>query len=135
MSLNITTETEGSKATICIDGRLAYDTSPELDEVFKKLPEEVCDIVCDLKYVSYVSSAGLRAFVRGMRIADSRGGSFKIMHVTNDVYDVFRMTGLVPRFSPRWILSTTSTSGSPWQNVRSVPSRQTIVSSPCSTIP
>ena len=94
MSLSITTEIEGTKATIHIDGRLAYDTAPELDEVFRNLPMEVRDIECDLTHVSYVSSAGLRAFVRGMRIADSRDGSFTIMHVSDDVYDVFRMTGL-----------------------------------------
>ena len=94
MSLSITTEIEGAEATIRIDGRLAYDTAPELDEVFRKLSKEVSDIVCDLEHVSYVSSAGLRAFVRAMRIADARGGSFKIMHATDDVYDVFRMTGL-----------------------------------------
>lgn len=94
MSLSITTEIEGTKATIHIDGRLAYDTAPELDEVFRNLPASVSEIECDLQHVSYVSSAGLRAFVRAMRIADARGGSFKIMYVSDDVYDVFRMTGL-----------------------------------------
>ena len=94
MSLSITTEIEGTKATIHIDGRLAYDTAPELDEVFSNLPASVSEIECDLQHVSYVSSAGLRAFVRAMRIADARGGSFKIMYVSDDVYDVFRMTGL-----------------------------------------
>lgn len=94
MSLSITTETKGAKATLRIEGRLAYDTAPELDEVFRNLPAAVSEIECDLEHVSYVSSAGLRAFVRAMRIADARGGSFKIMHVSNDVYDVFRMTGL-----------------------------------------
>ncbi|MDO4798778.1 MAG: STAS domain-containing protein [Coriobacteriales bacterium] len=92
--MNITTAIDGAKAKLDVEGRIAVDTAGELNEAIVSLPESVCDIEVDLSNTTYVSSAGLRVFVSGNKLAKSRGGSFCVSHPIGEVMDVLTMTGI-----------------------------------------
>ena len=92
--MEITTTIEGSKATIGMRGKLTVQTSPELSAAVDGLPVDVCDIDIDLAGVDYVASAGLRVLVSCDKLAVKRGGRMRLVHVRDEVMEVFEMTGL-----------------------------------------
>lgn len=94
MATGIRTSVGGSKATVVVEGRLDVKLAPSLDDAIQGLPEEVRDIEVDFEGVSFVSSAGLRALVKGNKLAGSRGGSFCVTHPCEDVRSVLVMTGI-----------------------------------------
>ncbi|MCQ2742569.1 MAG: anti-sigma factor antagonist [Bacilli bacterium] len=77
--------------TITLHGRIDTVNSPvvekELSEIIGK--EEFTNLILDLGDVSFVSSAGLRIFLR----VKQSNANLKITNVCQDVYEVFEMTG------------------------------------------
>ena len=94
MELSITTTTDGKKATIVLVGKLSVTTSPQLEEEITKLDDAICDLDFDLAALDYISSAGLRVLVAASKMIATRGGSMHLLHPTDDVLEVFDMTGL-----------------------------------------
>lgn len=97
--MEITSSTEGTKATLALNGKLTVQTSPDLSDAVDALPNDVSEIVIDLSEVTYVASAGLRVLVATDKLAVVRGGSMTLLHPCEDVMEVFEMTGLVDVFS------------------------------------
>ena len=97
--MNIDVITEGSKATLVLDGKLTVQTSPELSSAIDAVDSSVCDFDIELTDVSYISSAGLRVLVAAHKLATSRGGVVRLMHPCPEVMDVFEMTGLSTIFT------------------------------------
>mgnify|MGYP002626087088 CR=1 FL=1 len=92
--MDITTALEGTKATIGLVGKLAVQTSPDLEATIAALPATTTDFAIDLTDLDYISSAGLRVLVSTQKLAERRGGTLRILHPIDDVFDVFEMTGL-----------------------------------------
>ena len=92
--MEITTTIDGSKALLVLNGKLTVQTSPDLTAVLDELPEEICDFDIDLAKVPYIASAGLRALVGANKLTAMRGGTMRLLHPTDEVWDVFEMTGL-----------------------------------------
>ena len=69
--MEIITKTEGNKATMEISGWLDTQTAPHLE---------------------YISSAGLRQVIVAYKKMAPKDG-FKIINVSDEVYDVFSLTG------------------------------------------
>ena len=90
--MDIRKDLTGSSATVRIDGRIDSVTSSELKGALDDLPEDVTDLTLDFKDVPYISSAGLRVLlVTHKKLMGS--GSMKLINVSNDVMDVFEITG------------------------------------------
>ncbi|MCR5351061.1 MAG: STAS domain-containing protein [Bacteroidales bacterium] len=80
-------------------GRL--DT-PASQEVSKELEPVIDDasgtIVLDCTEMNYISSSGLRIFLTLRKAAASRGGRVVIRNISNDIRQVFMMTGFLNLF-------------------------------------
>jgi anti-sigma B factor antagonist len=92
-------ETEGTKATIAVEGKLTVQTSPELEAGIGALPEDITELVIDLENVDYISSAGLRVLVATQKMISHRSGSMTLVKPVDEVYEVFEMTGLSDVFT------------------------------------
>ena len=90
--MEITSKREEGKVTMEITGWLDTQTAPQLGEVLSQLDDNVTSLVFDFSKLEYISSAGLRQVVAAYKkMADKDG--FKIINVSNEVFDVFRLTG------------------------------------------
>ncbi|MBR1828400.1 MAG: STAS domain-containing protein [Atopobiaceae bacterium] len=92
--MEITTNIDESLAKIAVSGKLTVATSPELEKAIQELPGTVSNIDIDLTDLEYISSAGLRVLVSAQKLTTQRDGTLRLLHPTQDVYEVFEMTGL-----------------------------------------
>ena len=90
--MEIVNKTEGNKVTLEISGWLDTQTAPQLEEALSKLDESVTSLVFDFSKLEYISSAGLRQVIAAYKKMAGKDG-FKIIHVSEEVFDVFRLTG------------------------------------------
>lgn len=56
-------------------------------------------VTLDLQDVSYVSSAGLRAFLLGKKTADAKGGELNIINVSSTVRNILEISGFAALFN------------------------------------
>jgi len=89
---------EGEKITLLLEGWLDVETSPELDEYLKSMPE-VKNLTMDFSQLEYISSSGVRSIVSAYRKQKEIEGSFEIINVSDEVMDIFSMTGLNRKIS------------------------------------
>ena len=90
--MEIISRTEGNKVTMEITGWLDTQTAPQLEEELSKLSDEVTSLVFDFANLEYISSAGLRQVVAAYKKMQQKEG-FKIINISDEVYDVFKLTG------------------------------------------
>ena len=84
---------KNSKETIIeIVGRLDTITAPALDKTINEDIGETKNLVLDVKGMEYISSAGLRVLL-GAQKKMQKIGTMKVIHVCEEVMDVFEMTG------------------------------------------
>ena len=90
--MEIVSKTEGNKVTMEITGWLDTQTSPQLGEELSKLDDSVTSLVFDFAKLEYISYAGLRQVISAYKKMAGKDG-FKIINVSDEVFDVFRLTG------------------------------------------
>ena len=90
--MTITKEQEGNALTISLEGRLDTVTSPDLEKELKDSLENVEELVFDLEKLNYISSAGLRVLLSSQKIMSGKG-SMKVTHVSEDIMEIFEVTG------------------------------------------
>ncbi len=90
--LNIQKEINGSDAVVKLEGRLDTTTAPQLENDLKSFMESVTSLVFDFENLEYISSAGLRVLLTAQKFM-SRQGSMKLIHVKDDVNEIFDVTG------------------------------------------
>jgi anti-sigma B factor antagonist len=90
--LNIQKQINGSEATVCLEGRLDTTTAPELESDLKSFIDSITKLVFDFEKLEYISSAGLRVLLTAQKIM-SKQGSMKLIHVKDDVNEIFEVTG------------------------------------------
>ena len=84
---------KNAEATIIeVAGRLDTMTASSLDKAINEDIGEVKNLVLDLKNLEYISSAGLRVLL-GAQKKMQKIGSMKVVHVCEEVMEVFEMTG------------------------------------------
>ena len=71
--LNIKQEKDGEKLTVALEGRLDTTSAPQLDKELGTLGDDVKELVFDIKYLDYVSSAGLRILLSMHKTMNARG--------------------------------------------------------------
>lgn len=90
--MKIEKDLTNSSALIKIDGRIDSVTSSELKVALDDLPADITDLILDFKNVPYISSAGLRVLLTNHKKMMA-SGSMKVINVSEDVMDVFEITG------------------------------------------
>ena len=82
---------ENNELTIFLEGSVdsnnAEDVGKQIDDIRAQYPEGT--LALDLENLRYISSAGLRQVLR----LKKKEKDFKIVNVSNDVYEIFDMTG------------------------------------------
>lgn len=95
------TEQDGIMTAAFI-GRL--DTPASLDvtrEVQPLMDNADRTIVLDCKDLTYISSSGLRIFLTIRKAAAAKGGKVIVQDITDDIRQVFMMTGFLNLFEVR----------------------------------
>jgi anti-anti-sigma factor len=84
--------------TIKLAGRLDTDTAPELDAALNKVLErkDVKRLVFDLSGLDYLSSAGIRCFVRARKAVEPGGGTVAILNPQPGVRKVLDIVKAIP---------------------------------------
>jgi anti-sigma B factor antagonist len=90
--LNIKQEKDGEKLTVALEGRLDTTSAPQLDKELSTLGDDVKELVFDIKYLDYVSSAGLRILLSMHKTMNARG-RMVLRGANENVMEVFEVTG------------------------------------------
>ncbi len=91
--MKIETVVEENNLRLDVEGKIDTLTSREFQDTVLNSFRKYSDVTVNLAEVSYISSAGLRAFLIGQKTAASKGGSFSVINVDQGVLDVFKATG------------------------------------------
>jgi anti-anti-sigma factor len=97
MTLNINVQ-ESSTPTIALGGRLDTHTAPDLDKTLDRLlaKQGITRIVFDLGNLQYLSSAGIRCFVRARKAIEPSGGRVAIVNPQPAVQKVLDIVKAIP---------------------------------------
>ena len=91
--MNITTNLEGTKLTVAVEGKLGTTSASELEKALKNSINGVTELVFDFEKLEYMASAGLRVLLASAKVMKKQG-TMKIVNVTEPVMDVFTFTGM-----------------------------------------
>ena len=90
---------ENNVSTVQLIGRLDTPASQEVSEQLEPLMADASGtIVLDCTEMSYISSSGLRIFLSLRKAAASQGGKVIVKSISNDIRQVFMMTGFLNLF-------------------------------------
>ena len=90
--MTIEIKKNAEETRIEIAGRLDTTTAPILDKTINEEIGDTKNLVLDVKALEYISSAGLRVLLSAQKKMQ-RIGSMKVVHVCEEVMEVFEMTG------------------------------------------
>ncbi len=90
---------EGSKLTLSLEGRLDMLTTDILENALDGALDQVEELVMDLKDLEYISSAGLRIFLKAEQAVEEKNGTMKIINLSDDVHEIFEITGFADVFT------------------------------------
>lgn len=92
MQINI--QPNEKETTVQLIGELdTIATTEQADELQQVLNIADKTLVIDCNELNYISSAGLRFFMQLKRETEAKGGKIRIIHLNEDVEDIFRMSG------------------------------------------
>lgn len=91
MSLKIEKKNTETK-TLALIGRLDTVTAPELEAEIATILPTAESLVLDMEKLDYISSAGLRVILKTQKALEKKAG-LKLTHVSNEVKEVFDITG------------------------------------------
>lgn len=78
--------------TLALEGRLDTLTAPELEAEISAILPSVQTLILDMEKLDYISSAGLRVILKTQKALEKKAG-LKLAHVSNEVKEVFDITG------------------------------------------
>lgn len=81
--------------TMQIDGRIDTMTAPELEgELKHSVTDDVKVLIFDFAKVEYLTSAGIRVIMAAEKVMSTQG-QMKLIHVNDEINEIFDMTGLI----------------------------------------
>jgi anti-sigma B factor antagonist len=97
--LIITTERDGARAVLGIQGELDAYTAPALEErIGVLLGEGVSNLVLDLSQTRFLDSSGLRALLTAHRRLEGSSGELNLRDPSEPVLRLLEITGLREHF-------------------------------------
>lgn len=91
--MNITKKEQGQDIELHLEGRLDTTTAPDFQQTLIAQIQSNKNIILDFGQLDYVSSAGLRALLVGQKAVGKLGRSMLLRHVSQEIMEVFNMTG------------------------------------------
>ena len=98
MSIDINLIRHGSDAELRLGGSIDATNAPDVDKILQDVVSQYVNILFDMEKLTYVSSAGLRAFKRAYIEARRKGGTLSAKNVNRMVMEVFEVTGFTRMF-------------------------------------
>ena len=97
MSLKIVLD-PAKPTTLTLAGRLDTNTAPELDAALDRMlmSAGIKRLIFDLGKLEYLSSAGIRCFVRARKIIEPQGGKIAIVNPQPAVQKVLDIVKAIP---------------------------------------
>jgi anti-anti-sigma factor len=97
VALNILVK-QTNPATIALTGRLDTSTAPELDKVLDRVlaNPRIPRLVFDASGLDYLSSAGIRCFIRARKALEPSGGTVAIVNPQPGVRKVLDIVKAIP---------------------------------------
>jgi anti-sigma B factor antagonist len=97
--LNLTTDRDGARAVVSVEGELDAHSAPTLDEEIARLNADgVSDVVLDLSATSFLDSFGLRALLSAQRSVADHGGRLSLRAPSKSVARLLDIAGLTEQF-------------------------------------
>ncbi|MDR0857791.1 MAG: STAS domain-containing protein [Oscillospiraceae bacterium] len=91
--MTITKTESGTVLLLELEGRLDTLTAKELEAENSSSLSGKTEVTYDFAKLDYVSSAGLRVILAAYKELKKTGSSFKLIHVSDEIKEVFEMTG------------------------------------------
>ena len=93
--MEITITEKGNQIIAAFDGRLDTVAAQQISETITPLLEHADQtIILDCEKMPFISSSGLRIFLKIRKEAEAKGGKMQLKNVCPDVMQVFKMTKL-----------------------------------------
>ena len=93
--MNITITEEGKQVIAAFDGRLDTVAAQQIEETITPLMEHADQtIILDCEKMPFISSSGLRIFLKIRKEVAAKGGKMQLKNICPDVMQVFKMTKL-----------------------------------------
>ncbi len=93
--MNIIITEEGNTVTATFDGRLDTVAAQEVSETIDKVLQQADrNIILDCEKMPFISSSGLRIFLKIRKEVAAKGGKMYLKNICPDVQQVFKMTNL-----------------------------------------
>lgn len=86
----------GAEASFILDGWLDTQSSSDFAQALNDLEDSATSLVLDMNGLEYISSAGIRQIVAAHK---KMNGALTLRHVSAEIQDVLRMTGLDKRLN------------------------------------
>jgi anti-sigma B factor antagonist len=97
--LVLTTDRDGARAVVTVQGELDAYTAPGLeDHVGALLDDGVTDLVLDLSQTGFLDSSGLRALLTQHRRLEAGNGRLELRDASEPVLRLLEITGLREHF-------------------------------------
>lgn len=93
--MTVNKNVENKNVVLSVSGRLDTTTAPQLETVVDEVLPSAEELVFDFKELEYISSAGLRVILKAQKAMNSAKGSMKLVHVNEDIMEVFDITGFL----------------------------------------
>ena len=91
--MEIKKQSDGSKLTVSLSGRLDTTTAPVFEKELKESLNGVSDLTLDFSGLEYISSAGLRVLLSAQKLLNAAGGKMKVAGANEIVKEIFDGTG------------------------------------------
>lgn len=92
--MNIEIQKNEKECIVLLVGRLDATTAPKLEKTLGENMDNIETLILDFNGLEYISSAGLRV-VLSVQKQMQQIGTMKVIHVGQEVMDIFEMTGFV----------------------------------------
>ena len=93
--MEITITEEGNQIIAAFDGRLDTVAAQQIEETITPLMEHADQtIILDCEKMPFISSSGLRIFLKIRKEVAAKGGKMQLKNICPDVMQVFKMTKL-----------------------------------------
>lgn len=98
MAIEISSTNDGAEAHVQVGGFLNANTAPELEAKLDEVTGGCSTVVFDFSNLEYISSAGLRVLMTAYKRAAAAGGTISIVGTSEEVREVFEITGFTDLF-------------------------------------
>jgi len=98
MTLEIAVDAQSTLVTVAVSGRLDTNTAPELDQALNEILSnpKIARLTFDLAGLVYLSSAGVRCFIRARKAIEPHGGKVIIVNPQPPVRKVLDIVKAIP---------------------------------------